>query len=60
MNKENIDKAVKDLNAQYFEISSKKAEDVYKIVSEIYLKVKNTIRLNEYTLGLTNNDAYFL
>ena len=60
VNKENIDKAVKDLNAQYFEISSKKAEDAYKIVSEIYLKVKNTIRLNEYTLGLTNNDAYFL
>ena len=58
--KDEIDKAAKELNAEYFEISSKKTDDIYKIISHVYLKVKDTVRANEYSYGLTNDSAYFL
>ena len=58
--KDEIDKAAKELNAEYFEISSKKTDDIYKIISRVYLKVKDTVRANEYSYGLTNDSAYFL
>ena len=58
--KDDINKAAKELNAEYFEISSKKTDDIYKIISHVYLKVKDTVRANEYSYGLTNDSAYFL
>ena len=60
VNKDDIDKATKLLSAEYFEISSRKTDDIYKIISHVYLKVKDTIRSNEYSYGLTNDSAYFL
>ncbi len=60
VNKDDIDKATKLLSAEYFEISSKKTDDIYKIISHVYLKVKDTVRSNEYSYGLTNEGAYFL
>ena len=60
VSKEDIDKATKELNVEYFEISSKKTDDIYKIISHVYLKVKDNVRANEYSYGLTNDGAYFL
>jgi GTPase SAR1 family protein len=60
VNKDDIDKATKLLSAEYFEISSRKTDDIYKIISHVYLKVKDTVRSNEYSYGLTNEGAYFL
>ena len=60
VNKDDIDKAAKLLSAEYFEISSKKTDDIYNIISHIYLKVRDTVRANEYSYGLTYDGAYFL
>ena len=60
VNKEDIDQDIKQLNAEYFEISSKKTDDVYNIISQIYTKMKNIVRKNEYSYGTEHDSAYFI
>ena len=57
---EDIDKATKKIKGLFFEISSKNTEQVYNIVSKIYTRVKNLVRVNEYYFGSYNDNAYFI
>ena len=60
VNKEDIDKAVKQFGALYFDISSKNSEHVYNIISQIYTKMKSIVRINEYFYGTDHDTAYFI
>ena len=60
VNKEDINKAVKQSGALFFEISSQNSEQVYSILSHIYTKMKSIVRINEYFYGTDHDIAYFI
>ena len=60
VNKEEIDNAIKQFSALFFEISSKNSEQVYNIISQIYTKMKSIVRINEYFYGTDHDSAYFI
>ena len=60
VNKEEVDKAVKQLGALFYEISATNSEQVYNIISLIYTKMRAIVRINEFFHGSDHDTAYFI
>ena len=57
--KEDIELAIKKFGGSFYEISSKNSEEVYNIISQIYTKMRDIVRVNEYFYGIDFETLYF-
>ena len=51
---EDVQKLANSFNLPYFEISTRDQKQVYDIVNQVYTKMRETVRINEYYVGIEN------